>query len=125
MQLFDVSVTSTLPYAGHWFDIPHGAPETRTSLQVCEHLRCEKNMQKRVHPTRRNDGPRKPRTRITRDQKNGTVTVSLRIPVPMLTEIDDAVKNRPYKMPRHLWLLEAIHEKLGRLREPPIGDTER
>jgi hypothetical protein len=39
----------------------------------------------------------------------------------MLKEIDDAVQNRPYKMPRHLWLLEAIHEKLGRLREPTSG----
>jgi hypothetical protein len=43
----------------------------------------------------------------------------------MLKEIDDAVQNRPYKMPRHLWLLEAIHEKLGRLREPATGGTAR
>ena len=58
---------------------------------------------------------------VSRDKKGGTVTVSLRIPVPMLKEIDEAVRVRPYKMPRHLWLLEAIHEKLLRLRQ---GEAE-
>jgi hypothetical protein len=47
--------------------------------------------------------------------KNDTAAVSLRIPVAMLRQVDDAVRKRPYKMPRHLWLLEAIHEKLMRL----------
>ena len=54
----------------------------------------------------------------SRDKKSDTVTVSLRIPVSMLKEIDRAVKGRPYRMPRHMWLLEAIHEKLTRLRQP-------
>src|SRR5580698_7266205 len=54
---------------------------------------------------------------VSRDKKSGTVTVSLRIPLTMLKEIDEAVRLRPYKMPRHLWLLEAIHEKLLRLRQ--------
>jgi len=35
----------------------------------------------------------------------------------MLNEIDDALTLRPYKMPRHMWLLEAIHEKLMRARQ--------
>ncbi|MBZ5603169.1 MAG: hypothetical protein LAO79_12780 [Acidobacteriia bacterium] len=35
----------------------------------------------------------------------------------MLKEVDDALKHRPYKMPRHMWLLEAIHEKLMRARQ--------
>jgi len=52
-----------------------------------------------------------------RDRKNGTVTVSLRIPAGMLKEIDGALMHRPYKMPRHMWLLEAIHEKLMRARQ--------
>ena len=45
----------------------------------------------------------------------------------MLQEVDDALKLRPYKMPRHMWLLEAIHEKLMRSRQlgtengAPIG----
>ena len=34
----------------------------------------------------------------------------------MLKAIDNAVKARPYKIPRHSWLLEAVHEKLARLR---------
>jgi hypothetical protein len=53
---------------------------------------------------------------ISRDQRNSTVTVSLRLPASMLKEIDKAVKTRPYRMPRHMWLLEAVHEKLMRLR---------
>lgn len=53
----------------------------------------------------------------SRDKKNQTVTLSLRLPIPMLEEIDQAVKSRPYKMPRHMWLLEAVHEKLARLRQ--------
>ena len=66
----------------------------------------------------------------SRDKKNGTVTVSLRIPIGMLKEIDEALKKRPYRMPRHLWLLEAIHEKLSDLHRPRLigesnGDKER
>jgi hypothetical protein len=59
---------------------------------------------------------------ISRDQKNSTVTVSLRLPASMLKEIDKAVKTRPYRMPRHMWLLEAVHEKLMRLRP---GDAKQ
>lgn len=40
----------------------------------------------------------------------------------MLKEIDEALKKRPYRMPRHLWLLEAIHEKLAGLRQPSAGN---
>ena len=54
----------------------------------------------------------------SRDKKNRTVTLSLRLPIPMLEEIDKAVKSRPYKMPRHTWLLEAVHEKLSRIPNP-------
>ena len=53
-----------------------------------------------------------------KERRNGTVTVSLRIPAGMLNEVDEALKHRPYKMPRHMWLLEAIHEKLMRARFP-------
>jgi hypothetical protein len=55
-----------------------------------------------------------------RTAKKTVVTVSLRIPASMLKEIDKAVKARPYKIPRHSWLLEAVHEKLARLKS---GDT--
>jgi hypothetical protein len=60
---------------------------------------------------------------LSRDRKNGTVTVSLRVPAGMLQEIDDALKHRPYKMPRHMWLLEAIHEKLMRARQTNSDGT--
>ena len=53
---------------------------------------------------------------LSRDKEKSTVTVSLRIPAPMLKAIDKAVKSRPYKIPRHSWLLEAVHEKLARLK---------
>jgi hypothetical protein len=49
-------------------------------------------------------------------KKKTTTTVSLRIPASMLKQIDRAVKARPYKIPRHSWLLEAVHEKLARLK---------
>ena len=49
-------------------------------------------------------------------RQSGIVTISLRLPVSMLKEVDAAVKQRPYRMPRHMWLLEAVHEKLIRLR---------
>lgn len=42
------------------------------------------------------------------------VPVILRLPPSMLRGIDTAVRNRPVRIPRHTWLLEAIHEKLSR-----------
>lgn len=42
------------------------------------------------------------------------VPVILRLPSSMLRSIDKSVKNRPVRIPRHTWLLEAIHEKLSR-----------
>jgi len=50
------------------------------------------------------------------NRKKNTITVSLRVPSDMLKAIDKAVRARPYKIPRHSWLLEAVHEKLARLR---------
>ena len=41
------------------------------------------------------------------------VPVILRLPSGILGRIDDAVKARPVKMPRHTWILEAIVEKLS------------
>lgn len=39
-------------------------------------------------------------------------TVNLRIPVDVLAQVDEAVKQRRLPTPRHRWLLEAILEKL-------------
>jgi len=60
--------------------------------------------------------PAKSASSSSRQEKNGTASITLRVPLPMLTEIDKALRKHPYKMPRHMWLLEAIHEKLSRLK---------
>lgn len=50
-----------------------------------------------------------------REETGGEVVpVILRLPASMLRSIDVAVKSRPIRIPRHTWLLEAIHEKLSR-----------
>ena len=40
--------------------------------------------------------------------------ILIRIPAGMLAQLDAALKARPVKLPRHTWILEAIHEKLSR-----------
>ncbi len=46
--------------------------------------------------------------------KNEVIRVQLRLDRDKLEEIDNAVNNRKVKISRHLWLLEAIEEKLER-----------
>lgn len=41
-------------------------------------------------------------------------TILLRLPPELLEQVDTALKARPVKLPRHTWILEAIHEKLSR-----------
>ncbi len=99
----------------------HTAPGCAITFLSSTSECLKKNHCARAH-RKRFERPGKPAARpVSRDKKSGTVTVSLRIPIPMLKEIDEAVRVRPYKMPRHLWLLEAIHEKLIRLRQ---GEAE-
>jgi hypothetical protein len=40
--------------------------------------------------------------------------ILLRIPGGMMEQLDVVLKARPVKLPRHTWILEAIHEKLSR-----------
>jgi hypothetical protein len=40
--------------------------------------------------------------------------ILLRIPAEMMGQLDAALKARPVRLPRHTWILEAIHEKLSR-----------
>lgn len=40
--------------------------------------------------------------------------VNVRLPVDVLAQVDEAVKLRRARIPRHSWLLEAIFEKLDR-----------
>jgi hypothetical protein len=43
-----------------------------------------------------------------------TTPILLRIPADIMDRLDTALKSRPVKLPRHTWILEAIHEKLTR-----------
>jgi len=47
-------------------------------------------------------------------EKEKIVTVNLRVPSETLNRVDQAVQSRPFKIPRHTWLMEAIVEKLKR-----------
>lgn len=40
--------------------------------------------------------------------------ILLRIPADIMDRLDASLKARPVKLPRHTWILEAIHEKLTR-----------
>jgi hypothetical protein len=51
------------------------------------------------------------------DPKAAAVPIVLRLPHPMLDQIEAALRRRPFKTPRHTWILEAIHEKLSRESE--------
>jgi len=44
--------------------------------------------------------------------------ILLRIPAEMMNQLDAALKARPVRLPRHTWILEAIHEKLSRDLSP-------
>lgn len=46
-----------------------------------------------------------------------TQPVVLRLPEHLLAALDEAVKTRSVKIPRHTWLLEAVVEKLDRERK--------
>jgi len=43
--------------------------------------------------------------------------ILLRIPSHIKQQLDTVLKARPVKIPRHTWILEAIHEKLVRERQ--------
>lgn len=51
------------------------------------------------------------------------VALTVRVPEGTLDRIDALVKNRPTRIPRHSWLLEAIHEKLHK-EERVEGDLD-
>jgi Arc/MetJ-type ribon-helix-helix transcriptional regulator len=45
------------------------------------------------------------------------VPITVRVPKPMLEDIEAFVKARPIKTARHTWLMEAIYEKWKREKE--------
>jgi len=50
----------------------------------------------------------------TRREDARATPILLRLPPEMLERLEAALKSRPVKLPRHTWILEAIHEKLTR-----------
>jgi hypothetical protein len=48
------------------------------------------------------------------DAGGKTTSVILRIPGDVMNRIDEAVRGRRIKTPRHTWFLEAVMEKLDR-----------
>jgi hypothetical protein len=60
-----------------------------------------------------NKGGSVPSTKDTVSAKNDDSTpVVVRIPTPILKRINEAVRSRQIKTPRHTWILEALLEKL-------------
>ncbi len=48
------------------------------------------------------------------DDLEGVQLVNLKIPKKVLRKIDELVSQREIEIPRTLWLMEAIHEKIKR-----------
>ncbi|MBX7222705.1 MAG: hypothetical protein K1Y36_22345 [Blastocatellia bacterium] len=48
------------------------------------------------------------------ETEKNLLSVQLRIPKPLIDDIDQLIALRKIKIPRHTWLLEAIHEKIDR-----------
>jgi len=47
-------------------------------------------------------------------RESETTPVIIRLPSELLAAVDAAVAGRPIRIPRHTWILEAIHEKLSK-----------
>jgi hypothetical protein len=56
----------------------------------------------------------KPNEPTSPNDINTEKQVALRIPATMLNHIDNILKQRAIRTPRHTWILEAIAEKLER-----------
>ena len=59
---------------------------------------------------------KKPAQTVAKKTKNlsKAVSVVLRLPAEVLSQIDQVVDSRRIRIPRHTWLLEAVLEKLDR-----------
>ncbi|WP_309710662.1 hypothetical protein [Armatimonas sp.] len=51
------------------------------------------------------------------EEQEKTALVNLRLPTSLLAEIDEVIKSKRVKIPRHTWLLEAIAERLTNEKE--------
>ncbi len=68
-----------------------------------------------------NKGLQQPVEASTSDDK--IKHVSLRLSASKVSEIDELIKKRRVKISRHLWLLEAIEEKLLREQGNDVNST--
>ncbi len=48
------------------------------------------------------------------EEETKPVPVVLRVPADVLAKVDQVIKERRVRIPRHTWLLEAVVEKLER-----------
>ena len=55
-----------------------------------------------------------PEDEATSSSERKTIPVTLRVPSELLKQVDELLKTRSVPLPRHTWLLEAVHEKLTR-----------
>lgn len=55
-----------------------------------------------------------PARQETRDADSPPMAVSLRIPAPLAARLDTFLGDRLIRVPRHVWILQAILEKLDR-----------
>ena len=46
--------------------------------------------------------------------KRKAIPVTLRIPAGLLKQLDEHLRNQLVPLPRHTWILKAMHEKLSR-----------
>jgi len=53
----------------------------------------------------------------SQEEQERTALVNLRLPTSLLAEIDEVIKSKRVKIPRHTWLLEAIAERLTSEKE--------
>ena len=49
----------------------------------------------------------------TEKEKQDTKVIGLRIPIVMLEQINNAIKLRNVRLPRNIWILEAIDKQLN------------
>jgi hypothetical protein len=50
-----------------------------------------------------------------------TASIVLRLPTSLLSKVDSIIKDRPVRIPRHTWLVEAVYEKIQRESEQGNG----
>ncbi len=61
-----------------------------------------------------NKGGQVPQRRLDEEETAAVRRLQLRLEPSLIAKIDDARKRRNVKPSRHMWLLEAVHDKLAK-----------